>query len=114
MGRFAVEFKLSNSIDAGLVRRGLLPPEQVRQATIQGVVDTGATRLVIPEQVATQLGAREVGKTQVRYADGRRATRKMVADISVELLGRESVFSALVEPHMDSALIGAIVLEELD
>ena len=114
MGRFAVEFKLSNSIDAGLVRRGLLPPEQVRQATIQGVVDTGATRLVIPEQVATQLGAREVGKTQVRYADGRRATRKMVADISVELLGRESVFSALVEPRRNTALIGAIVLEELD
>ena len=114
MGRFAVEFKLTNHRDAILAQDSLLPPEKIRQTTIQGVVDTGATRLVIPERVATQLGAREVGKTQVRYADGRRATRKMVADISVELLGRESVFSALVEPRRNTALIGAIVLEELD
>jgi hypothetical protein len=32
----------------------------------------------------------------------------------VELLGREGVFTAVVEPKLDTALIGAIVLEELD
>ena len=114
MGRFAAEFKLSNSIDAALVDRGLLPPDQVRQVEIRGVVDPGAVRLVIPEGVATQLGVREVDEIQVRYADGRRATRKLVDDVLVELLGREATFRASVEPNRDSALIGAIVLEELD
>jgi predicted aspartyl protease len=86
----------------------------VREATIQGVVDTGATRLVIPARVAKQLGAREVGEVQVRYADRRRAIRHLVDDVLVELLGCQATFRAVVEPNRDSALIGAIVLEELD
>ena len=114
MGRFSVEFKLTNNRDVTLAQHGHLPPDQVRQVTIQGVVDPGAVRLVIPEGVATQLGVREVDEIQVRYADGRGATRKLVDDVLVELLGREAAFRASVEPNRDSALIGAIVLEELD
>lgn len=114
MGRFAVELKLANSIDAAFMQRGLLSPDQVRQTEIQGVVDTGAVRLVIPERVATELGVREVDEIQVRYADGRIATRKLVTDVLLELLGREATFRATVEANRDSALIGAIVLEELD
>jgi len=120
MGRFSVEFKVANSIDAGLARRGLLPTKQVRQLTIRGLVDTtGATRLVIPAKVAEQLGAREVGETKVRYADNRTTMRKLVDDGQVELLGRQGTFRAAVEPDCfvprnDSALIGAIVLEDLD
>jgi clan AA aspartic protease len=81
---------------------------------MQGVVDTGATRLVIPESVAKRLGAREVGKTKARYADNRMATRKLVDDVQVELLGRQATFRAAVEPRRASVLIGAIVLEDLD
>ncbi len=114
MGRFSVEFKLANSIDVADVRRGMLAAEKVRQTTIQGVVDTGATRLVIPASVAAQLGVREVGETRVRYADKRTATRKLVDDVLVELLGRQATFLASVEPDRDTALIGAIVFETLD
>lgn len=66
-----MELKLANSIDAALVQRGLLSPDQVRQTEIRGVVDTGAVRLVIPEHVATELGVREVDEIQVYYADRR-------------------------------------------
>lgn len=114
MGCFAVEFKLVNSIDAADARRGMLSSEHVRQVIIQGVVDTGATRLVIPESVAELLGVREVGETRVRYADNRTATRRLVDDVQVELLGRQATFRAVVEPDRISALIGAIVLEDLD
>lgn len=114
MGRFAVELKLANSTDVAVVRRGLLSPEQVRRATVRGVVDTGATRLIIPASVAKQLGAREAGQTRMRYADGRTATRTLVDDVQVELLGRKGTFRAAVEPDRTSALVGAIVLEDLD
>jgi len=114
MGRFAVEITLLSSVDVADMRRGLLPPDKVRQVKIRGVVDTGATRLVIPESVAKQLGARGVGETKVRYADGRTATRKLVDDVMVDLLGRQATFRAAVEPDRNSALIGAIVLEDLD
>jgi predicted aspartyl protease len=114
MGRFSVEFKLKNNSDVVLAKLGSLAADQVRQVTIEGLVDTGATRLVIPQKVADQLGVSEVGEVQVRYADRRADTRKVVGDMLLELQGRESIFRAIVEPNRDNALIGAIVLEELD
>ena len=114
MGRCSVGLKRANRIDVADAQRGLLSPENVRQVTISGLVDTGATRLVIPTSVAEQLGARKVGEIQVRYADRRRATRQLVDDVLVELQGRLATFRAVLEPNRDSVIIGAIVLEELD
>jgi hypothetical protein len=37
-----------------------------------------------------------------------------VSNVWLQLLGRDGVFSAVVEPDRPDALIGAIVLEELD
>ena len=114
MGRISVDLKLTNSEDVILAKEGLLSPEKIRQTTARGVVDTGATRLVIPAAVAEQLGLPETGEVGVRYADGRTGTRKVVENIRVALLDREFTFRAIVEPDRDTALIGAIVLEELD
>ena len=114
MGRISVDLKLTNSEDVILAKEGLLSPEKIRQTTARAVVDTGATRLVIPAAVAEQLGLPETGEVGVRYADGRTGTRKVVENIRVALLDREFTFRAIVEPDRDTALIGAIVLEELD
>jgi predicted aspartyl protease len=114
MGRISVELKLANDRDILRAEDGILRPEEIRQSTVGGVVDTGATRLVIPSTVAEQLGLPETGEVGVRYADGRTGTRKVVENIRVTLLGREFTFRAIVEPDRDTALIGAIVLEELD
>lgn len=114
VGRFSVEILVQNSIDRNLAQAGAIPAENVRQTTLQGVVDTGATRLVLPENIADQLGLEPAGETKVRYADQRTAVRKRVGEVRLRLLDRESVFSAVVEPNRTTALIGAIVLEELD
>ena len=50
----------------------------------------------------------------VRYADNRREKRQIVNNVWLQLLGRHAVFTAVVEPSRNDALIGAIVLEELD
>jgi predicted aspartyl protease len=87
----------------------------VRRKTLRGVVDSGATRLVLPQAVAKELGLPvKKSKIRVRYADGRRGLRSEVEEAHVYLLGRDGVFKALVESKRDSALIGAIVLEDLD
>ena len=114
MGRFSVDLKLTSSEDLLLAKKGMLRPEEIRQSTVRGVVDTGATQLVIPATVAEQLGLPETGEMRVRYADRRRETRKVIGDMSLELLGRESTFRAIVEPNRNTALIGAVVLEVLD
>src|SRR5437868_8379314 len=114
VGRFSVEFDLANHEDVVQARKGFLPPEQVRRARISGVVDTGATRLVLPASVVTALGLPKAGQVTVRLADGRRETKTVVGDVQLEIQGRSSVFTAVVEPGRTDALIGAIVLEELD
>jgi predicted aspartyl protease len=114
VGRFNVEFEVANNDDLALVRHGVLPADRVRRQTISGVVDPGAAMLVLPEAVVKELGLRLGNKIKVRYADGRRAQRREAKGVYVELLGRNTIFDALIEPKRDTALIGAIVLEALD
>jgi clan AA aspartic protease len=114
MGRFAIEFKVANNNDIVAAQLGVLAPEKVRRLTIRGVVDSGATRLVLPQAVVKKLGLPTSGSIRVRYADRREARRAKVTGVHVEILGRDGIFTAAVEPKRRSALIGAIVLEDLD
>ena len=114
MGRVTVEIELANYQDLTLANCGFMKPEQVRRARVNGVVDTGATRLVLPQSAVDQLGLPFVGEMKVRYADNRTASRKLVKDVQLRLLDRESTFNAVVEPDRADALIGAIVMEDLD
>jgi predicted aspartyl protease len=114
VGRFSVEIEVANYGDLELARRGLLPPDQVRRETIPGVVDSGAVRLVLPEAVVQRLGLPLGDPVPVRYADGRRGRRKVAKGVFAQILGRDGTFTAIVEPKRDTALIGAIVLEDLD
>lgn len=114
VGRFSVEVELANDRDLGRAEDGRIKPEQVRRLRIRGVVDSGATFLVIPESAARQLGVETSGAVKVRYADGRSAKRPIAKHVHLSYGGRDNVFSAIVEPGRESALIGAIVLETLD
>ena len=114
MGRITLEFTVARNDDLAMVRKGVLRDDQVRRVPIRGVVDTGATRLVQPQSAVDQLGLTPSGTATVRFADRRSATRSLVKDVSVELLGRQGVVIAVVEPGPSDALVGAIVMEDLD
>jgi predicted aspartyl protease len=114
VGRFSVEFEVANHEDVVQARKGFLPPEKVRRSRLSGVVDTGVARLVLPATVVAELGLPDAGQITVRLADGRREPKTVVGDVQLEIQGRSSVFTAVVEPGRGDALIGAIVLEELD
>jgi predicted aspartyl protease len=114
VGRFSVEFEVANGDDLALVRRGLMQADQVRRQKVRGVVDSGAAKLVLPQAVVKRLGLPLGDKINVRYADGRRAQRQEAEGAYLELLGRHGTFTAIVEPKRKGALIGAIVLEDLD
>lgn len=114
MGRFAVEVEVANSSDVALADEGKLSHDKVRRAIIRGVIDPGASRLVLPASVVASLGLPRSGRTKVKYADGRSAWRDNVYNAWLSIQGRQSTCVAIVEPKRDSALIGAIVLEDLD
>jgi predicted aspartyl protease len=114
VGRFSVEIELANHEDAILAKKGVIPSSKIRRVTVLGLVDAGASRLVLPQRIVKELGLEPSGSVKVKYADGRQMVRPTVDDVEVELLGRRSVFSASVEPRRQTALIGALILEDLD
>jgi clan AA aspartic protease len=114
MGRFSIDVELANLHDVLSAREGQLAPEKIRRAVVKGVVDTGATRLVLPESVVNQLGLEIVGTTKVKYADQRIAERAVARYVQLKYAGREGAFTVTVEPDRKTALIGALVLEDLD
>jgi clan AA aspartic protease len=114
MGRVVGKVELVNHEDAIAARIGALPLEKVRRVGIEAIVDTGASHLVIPQAVADALGVPVIGQTTVRYADHHQASKKIVSDVEVHVLGRNGVFKAIVEPDRKDVLLGAIVLEDMD
>jgi hypothetical protein len=61
----------------------------------------------------TALGLSEAGQVTARFADRRRETRMIVANVKLDIQGRSSIFTAVVEPVRTDAQVGGIVLEEL-
>ncbi len=114
MGRVSVEVELANYQDITRARDGTIKAEQVRRIRAKGVVDTGATNLVLPKSVADQLGVPRSGQVAVSYADHRRSTHSIVEGVQLELLERQGLFNAIVEPKREDVLIGAVILETLD
>jgi clan AA aspartic protease len=114
MGRFNVDFEVTNYGDLAAMQLGALAPDKVRRLKLRGVVDSGAARFVLPKRVVNELGLPVTAKVKVRYADGREAVRAQADGAYVEILGRHTVVEAIVEPKRPDALIGAIVLEGMD
>jgi clan AA aspartic protease len=114
MGKVMTKIRLTNSADLENRDAGVLAPEQVRTLEFEALVDTGATTLAIPQDVADALGLVERRKRRVRLADGTIAEFPVVLNLVVEILGRDTVCEAFVLPAGTTALLGQIPLEALD
>jgi predicted aspartyl protease len=77
-------------------------------------IDTGATMLILPGDIAELHRFPVSRKISVKYADESRAEKDVVWGVEMEICGRKAVFEAVIEPKKSYALIGAIVMETLD
>ena len=112
MGEVKVKVKLTNAFDLAQIRRGLLPPEQIRTYEAEAVVDTGVVRCVLPPYVVQQLGLEILGQRVAEYADGRQEPVGMTESFLLEIMGREEIETAIVLG--DEILIGQTALEKMD
>lgn len=106
--------KLWNHTDIDNARQRLISKAAVRTAEVQGLVDTGATVLMLPADIVKRLGVRVVGRARVKMADGKLHGLPKVGGIRLSILGREMTCDALVGRAGSTALIGQMQLEELD
>ncbi len=112
MGAVSVQVKLTNAVDEELVNRGLLNPSLLRVYETQALIDSGATRTVLPSSIVQQLGLRIRSQEMAQYADGRQELVGLTGAVIIELLGRETIEAAMVTGN--EVLIGQTVLETLD
>ncbi len=112
MGEVRVRAKLRNAIDEGLVRRGLMQPDQVRSYEADALVDTGAVRCVVPQHVVQRLGLAAIGQRVAEYADGRLDSVDVTESFTLEVMGRDELENALVLG--DEVIVGQTALEKFD
>ena len=113
MGEIRASVTLENTGDRAVVNRGHGVEADIRRTTVEGLVDTGAVSLVIPEEIADELGLRPWGTRTVVYADERREERP-VADVTIEIGNLATHTEAIVGTAGSQVLIGQVVLEMLD
>ena len=114
MGEIVASMALENTGDREIVSEGLRDESTIRHTTVDGVVDTGAVMLVLPENVVGRLGLRTRGKVVVTYADERRELRPVAGPVTVHIGDRFMNADCIVGPPLSEPLIGQVVLESLD
>ena len=114
MGEIVAALELENTNDRDNASEGLRDESTVRRTTVQGVVDTGAVMLVLPENVVNRLGLRRRREVVVTYADERKETRAVAGPVTVHMANRFMIAECVVGPPLSEPLIGQIVLEALD
>jgi hypothetical protein len=87
---------LTNSVDLGMVRRGILNPKHLRTIEVNALVDTGAVMLVIPNSIAVALGLEKQGQEVARYAKGSEELVNVSEPLKLECLGCSTTDEALI------------------
>ncbi len=114
MGEIVATMELENTVDREVVSRGLRDESTVRRTTVDGVVDTGAVMLVLPEDVVDRLGLRTQREVVVAYANEYLETRQVAGPVTVQIGNRFTNADCIIGPPSSEPLIGQIVLEALD
>jgi clan AA aspartic protease len=112
MGQVHTQVILTNHRESVLARLGQLDPNHVHRFETEALIDTGATRSVLPPAVADRLGLFRLGHTVAKYADGRFEEVDVTEALTIEILGRDMATTAMVLG--EQILLGVTVLEELD
>ena len=112
--RHTTEIELANLEDMALANRGVINPEEVRRITVKdALVDTGATRLCLPEPIIEQLGLTPFGNARARTAAGI-VDRIIYSEVRFTILEREGSLPITDLPADAPVLVGHMVLEQLD
>jgi clan AA aspartic protease len=102
MGKVIEKVKLTSLFDSMKTRE------------VEAVIDTGATMLVLPQNVVDELGLRKIRDAKVKYANNKVEPKWVYGAVTIELHGRVGIFEALAEDAGSQPLVGQIVLEALD
>jgi len=108
------ELTLVNDVDTCNAKRGYIKADEIRQTTVQAIVDTGAWTIVINEDTRDKLGLDDKGYGEATLTDGQKEEFPMAGPVEVWWKNRRFTCDALVIPEAPDVLLGALVLEGMD
>lgn len=114
MGEIKVKIDLENFGDRYLFLKKKIKEKEIRNYQMEAVVDTGAVMLALPRDVVEKLGLEILRTVVVTYADERRDERPIAGTVTIKIGDRFMNTDCIVGPPLSEALIGQVILEELD
>ena len=113
MGNVFTEITLKNNGDLVKLRDGTIPENKVRTLTITALVDTGATSLIINEEIRQKLGLTVIKTGTASLAGDIKMECKITEPVQIIWKDRQVDINAVVLPG-DKILLGVIPLEFMD
>ena len=113
MGNVYAEITVKNAGDITLAHAGHITENDVRTVTLTAIVDTGATTLVINEDIFNQLGLSVLEKRNINVAGGGKVLCKVTDPVHIYWKDRFASVNAVVMPE-GKPLLGVIPLEFMD
>lgn len=114
MGLVYADITLINAIDVEMAKRNIIGDEDIKQLTINMMVNSGAYMMAINETIQAQLQLPYIEKRKSILADGSIKEYEIVGPIHVKFSNRTATCSAVVLPGDSEPLLGAIPMEEMD
>jgi clan AA aspartic protease len=114
MGEVRTEITLVNVREQNVADGGYMPQEEVRRLTVDAVVDTGATTLIINEETRAKLGLRVEDAGEVTLAGGVKTPCRVTETVKICWKNRRASCEAVVIPDEEDVLLGALPLETMD
>jgi hypothetical protein len=113
------EITLKNTTDVGNARRGYIKASEVRQTTVQALVDTGSSDLVINETIRQKLGLEIEASGEIELANNYKETFLETEPVELYWKDRGTSCRAVVMPGQADqrsveVLLGVLPMEALD
>ena len=114
MGEIRVKIELENFGDRYMFLEKRITEKEIRRYEMESIVDTGAVMLALPQDIIEELGLKLLRTVVVTYADERKEERSVAGPVSVKIGNRFMITECIVGPPESEALIGQVILGELD
>lgn len=114
MGLVYAEIELTSVDDMVLHRRGFIDEIEIKQITVNALVDSGAYMLTINDDVRNQLDLPLIEKQFATLADETQVEVEVVGPVDVRFENRSTTCRAVVLPNAGEVLLGAIPMEDMD
>jgi clan AA aspartic protease len=113
MGNVYAEITVTNYGDMVMAKSGVIAEKDVRSVTMTVLVDTGASNLIINDEICRQLGLGTVRTRTANFAGGGKGFCKITETVQVQWKDRIATVDPIAFPD-GKPLLGVIPLEILD